>query len=95
METDMLNLHHVAKIAMRIGHNPLDGIRALRKLRANPIKPTADLFSSFFDCATKSTRRCDVISMGPERLEGFRPSVLEFELCGVNLGQHCLKLFTY
>lgn len=93
VETDMLNLHYISKIAIRSCHNPLDGIRAIRKLRADPIEPTANLIPAFFDSAAESARKSDVIRMGPKRLESCRPSVLEFELRCVKLPEHCLKLF--
>ncbi len=90
----MLDLHYIAKIAISLCHDPLVPVCPLRKLRADPIEPTADRLPSFFDSASKSSRESDIISMGPEGLEGRAPPVLEFELCGVNFRHHCLKLLT-
>jgi hypothetical protein len=55
-EAEMLDLHDIAEIAIRVCHNSLAGVCALRKLRANPIEPSADRFPSFFDCAAESAR---------------------------------------
>lgn len=85
-EAEMLDLHDIAEIAIRVCHNSLAGVCALRKLRANPIEPSADRFPSFFDCAAESSRKSDIVRMGPECLEGSGLAVLEFELRSINLG---------
>lgn len=90
----MFDLYDVAKIAIGLRHNSFDRICTLGELCANPIKATVDRLLSFFDSASESSRESGIISMGPECLECCRSPVLQFELRGVNLRYHCLKLLT-
>src|SRR4051812_2898486 len=86
VETDMFDLDHISQRAIRCGHDPLNRIGALGKLRAYPIQATANRLPTVFDRAPKSSRQSDIISMGPKCLERFRSPVLKFPLRCVNPG---------
>jgi len=87
LEANALDLDYIAKLPIRMGHQPLNGVCAIRELRRDPVNPLTDVRPTLFNAAAESTDQGNFVGVRPARLVGCGVATLQFTLRGVRSRQ--------